>query len=462
MPVAVCWFRRDLRLGDHPALVDAASHGDVLALYVLDPRLLASSGAPRLAYLRRSLLALDEALGGRLTVRVGDPVAVLAEVVADVDAVGVWCSADFGPYGHRRDAAVEAALAAARPGGVPLHRVGSPYAVDPGTVRTGGGTPYRVFTPFLRAWKAHGTPPPSGVPADLAVVAPPSAPDAAGAVLDRHLPEPDGLAAVLPPAGELAALERLDAFLADGAARYHEQRDLPGVEGTSRLSAALRWGCLHPRTVLARLRVDLEGHEVLRSELAWREFYADVLWHRPASAWEALHPQLARLRRDEGALADERFAAWAEGRTGYPIVDAGMRQLLAEGWMHNRVRMIVASFLVKDLHLPWQRGARHFFEHLVDGDLASNAHGWQWVAGTGTDAAPFFRIFNPVAQGERFDPDGAYVRRWVPELAHLPTRDVHAPWKGRGGVPLGYVPPVVDHAVERLEALRRYDEVRSG
>ncbi len=442
MAIAVFWFRRDLRLGDNPALAEAAAHGEVLPLFVLDPVLLRTSGAPRTAFLHACLADLRSATGGALVVRSGRPSEVVPRVVEEVGAVGVWCTGDFGPYGRRRDAAVAAAL------GGRLHAVGSPYAVDPGVVRTRSGGPFQVFTPFSRAWEATGWDPPEppvdglrwcrGVPGEELAPARP----------DRGLP----------PAGEHAALARLEEFLADDVHRYHERRDLPGLPGTSRLSAALRWGCLHPRTVLARLG-DSRGEQVFRSELAWREFYADVLFHRPSSAWQSLQPKMAAMRHDEGPLADERFAAWAEGRTGYPIVDAGMRQLLAEGWMHNRVRMIVASFLVKDLHLPWQRGARHFLDHLVDGDLASNNHGWQWAAGTGTDAAPYFRIFNPVAQSRRFDPDGVYIRRWVPELAHVPTRDIHAPWAGRSGPPLGYPPPIVDHAVEREEALRRYAEV---
>jgi deoxyribodipyrimidine photo-lyase len=199
-----------------------------------------------------------------------------------------------------------------------------------------------------------------------------------------------------------------------------------------------------------------KGEQTFAKELCWREFYADVLFHRPASARESMDTSVGGIEWDRGRDADELFAAWAEGRTGYPIVDAGMRQLAAEGWMHNRVRMITASFLVKDLHLDWQRGARFFMRHLVDGDLASNQHGWQWTAGTGTDPAPFFRIFNPTTQGERFDPDGAYVRRYVPELAGVPATWVHRPHEAPDGPPAGYPPPMVDHAEERADALRRY------
>jgi deoxyribodipyrimidine photo-lyase len=227
------------------------------------------------------------------------------------------------------------------------------------------------------------------------------------------------------------------------------------------MSAYLKYGCIHPRTLLADLSGQ-EGEAARRyvTELAWREFYADVLWHRPDSAREYLNPQLQGMEYDSGPDAETLVAAWEQGRTGFPIVDAGMRQLLGEAYVHNRVRMIVASFLVKDLHQEWTRGARYFLRHLVDGDLASNNHGWQWVAGTGTDASPYYRVFNPITQGKKFDPDGTYVKRWVPELRGLDTTHVHEPWTAPGGVPAGYPEPIVDHAQERLVSLDRYNRVR--
>jgi deoxyribodipyrimidine photo-lyase len=241
-------------------------------------------------------------------------------------------------------------------------------------------------------------------------------------------------------------------------ADYDDDRDRPGVDGTSRMSVHLKWGEIHPRTMLADLAaLRSSGAATYRKELAWREFYADVLHHRPETAQEYLRPEFAAMEYD---APDGAFDAWRDGRTGFPIVDAGMRQLRATGWMHNRVRMIVASFLVKDLHVEWQHGARHFLRWLVDGDLASNQHGWQWVAGCGTDAAPYFRVFNPTSQGRKFDPDGRYVRRWVAELAdldggvdpHDPDPDVRRR--------TGYPPPIVDHAEERREALRRWEQIR--
>jgi len=453
-PPTVMWFRRDLRLADNLALnaAAAASAGEVVPLYVIDPRLFARAGAPRRAFLVASLRALGASMGKQLVVRHGDPVAIVDAVAAEVGAAEVFAAHDFGPYGRRRDAAVAERLSAA---GHVLRLVGSNYAVAPGRVRKDDGTPYAVFTPFAKVWERVGWDAPSAAPSVLWRGDP--------RVPCEGYPTVPDLAAELPAAGEIAAWDRLHQFLDRGGAHgYAEQRDRPGVDGTSRLSPYLRWGALHPRQVLAELG-DEAGHRAMRGELAWREFYADVLFHRPDTATGNLQRAMDGIELDgDDTASTERYAAWCEGRTGYPIVDAGMRQLLATGWMHNRVRMIVASFLVKDLHLPWTWGARHFMDHLVDGDVASNSHGWQWVAGTGTDAAPYFRVFNPVSQGQRFDPEGAYVRRWVPELAELAVTVIHAPWTSRRGPPLGYPPPIVDHATERQEALRRYGALRAS
>jgi len=437
----ILWFRRDLRLADHPALLAAvdearASGGAVLPLFVVDDGLMATGGPNRRAYLVRTLAALDGSLGGALTLRRGRPEEVVVAVAAESGATVVSATGDCAPYGRRRDARVAAALAAA---GRSLRLVGSPYAVAPGRVRTGPGTPYRVFTPFRRGWDAHGWPAPSGAPTGATYVS-----GASDVTLDELDPDPGEVRAALPPAGEAAAAGLLDAFLDGPVAAYGDERDRPDRPGTSRLSPHLRFGTVHPRQILARVPPGPSG-DVFRSELAWREFYADVLWHRPDSAWESLSPAGRHLRWDSGPVADARFEAWTAGRTGYPLVDAGMRQLAVEGWMHNRVRMLTASFLVKDLHLDWRRGAAWFLDQLIDGDLASNNHGWQWVAGTGTDAAPFHRVFSPDRQAERFDPDGAYVARYVPEF----------------GTP-DYPAPIVDHAVERVEALDRWARARAA
>ena len=445
MAASVLWFRRDLRLADNPALAAAAAGGRaVVALFVLDDTLRAPSGPNRLAFLSRSLRDLDGRIGSRLVVRTGDPADVVPAVAAESGAAEVVCADDFGPYGRRRDDAVEAALVL---DGRALHRVGSPYAVDPGTVLKADGTPFRVFTPFARAWRQRRWPAPLPEPATIPWLALPG----------EAIPDDPPVEAALPAATEAAALALLQAFTKSGLRGYADARDRPAADVTSRLSPYLKWGLIHPRQALHGLGRGKDA-ERFQAELAWREFYADVLWHQPDSARWSLQPRMKGLRSDDGAEADRRFVAWAGGRTGFPIVDAGMRQLLAEGWMHNRVRMITASFLVKDLHLPWQRGARHFLHHLVDGDLASNNHGWQWVAGTGTDPAPFFRIFNPVTQGRTWDPDGDYVRRYVPELAGLGKADVHEPWRRPAGPPTGYPTPIVDHKAEREEALRRYAE----
>ncbi len=452
MARALLWFRRDLRIDDHPALAAAAAHGEVVPLFVIDPRLVAASGAPRLAYLRAALDGLAAALGGALVQRVGDPAEVVTGLARELDVDTVFVSRDFGPYGRRRDAAVAERLAA---DGRALRGIGSPYAVEPGRVTKADGTPYAVFTPYSRTWLGAAVA--AGAlegAADTPTVGSVdwTGPGGAGsAMLD---PGPCSLE--LPPTTSDGAREQWERFHGAGLDSYDARRDLPAVEGTSRLSAALRWGVVHPRTLLADLRPE-RAHEVFRSELIWREFYADVLYRRPETAWRNLQASMDAMPVDTDAAAHHRFAAWCAGRTGFPIVDAGMRQLLATGWMHNRVRMIVASFLVKDLHLPWQWGARHFMDHLVDGDLASNNHGWQWAAGTGTDAAPYFRVFNPTSQSERFDPAGDYIRRWVPELAELPAAEIHQPGPLRRGA---YPAPMVDHAAERDEALRRYRSLR--
>ncbi len=446
---SVMWFRRDLRLADNPALLAAVSDsGDdqVVPMFVLDPALWHPAGRSRRSHLVASLRDLDARLGG-LQLRRGHPVDEVVSVARAAAADTVHVAQDFGPYGRQRDDAVAAALARHD---IELVRTGSPYAVPPGQVLNKSGAAYQVFTPYSRAWAEHGWPAPVDAPRGVRWTRP----------LKSHpwyaAGEPAGQR--LPAAGESAAPRRWDDFLEHRLPDYDAARDRADLDRTSRMSVHLKWGEIHPRTMLA----DLARHRSrsaagYRSELAWREFYADVLWRHPESARTYLKPEFARMQYDDPG---DGFDAWRDGRTGYPIVDAGMRQLRAEGWMHNRVRMIVASFLVKDLHLEWQHGARHFMRWLVDGDLASNQHGWQWVAGCGTDAAPYFRIFNPTTQGKRFDPEGDYVRGYVPELADVGTASIHEPWTLDGGPPHGYPPPIVDHAQERRESLRRLQEMQ--
>jgi deoxyribodipyrimidine photo-lyase len=382
-------------------------------------------------------------LGGALTVREGRPEHVVPAVAKEAQARAVHVTADFAPYGSVRDRRVAKAL-----GSVPLVATGSPYAAAPGEVLKPDGRPYEVFTPFYRSWLAHELQLP--VPSDLAAIT--------WCPLDGLTIAGDPrTAATWPEAGEPAARVAWDLYRTTRLATYATNRDRPALDATSRLSPYLKVGALHPRTLLTDLGPD---DDAFRRQLAWREFYAAVLYHRPSTARSCFQPHMEGMRYDRGSAADRRFAAWAVGRTGFPLVDAGMRQLRAEGWMPNRLRLITASFLVKDLHIDWTRGARHFMANLIDGDLASNQHNWQWVAGTGTDAAPYFRIFNPVSQSRKFDPNGDYIRRWVPELSHLPSAEIHEPWRRAAGVPPDYPERIVDHSEERSESLARHESVR--
>jgi deoxyribodipyrimidine photo-lyase len=437
---SILWFRRDLRLGDHPALAAAADDSEVLACFVLDPRLEASSGQRRLQFLGDSLRQLNGDLDGRLLVTRGRPEAQIPRIARQIGASSVHVSDDFAPYGRRRDVRVRAAL-----GPIPLVATGSPYLVSPGRVTKDDGSPYQVFTPFLRRWHEAGWRAPAKTGAGSACWM-----DPARLPIERaDIPDP-GVALDI-AAGERAALRQWKSFQRNGLASYGQDRNRPDLAGTSRMSAHLKFGTIHPRTMVAGLDLGGDGVRSYLRELAFRDFYADVLHHRPESAWRNWNVGFDAIETDTGAQAQDRFEAWKAGRTGFPVVDAGMRQLRETGFMPNRVRMIVASFLVKDLHLPWQWGAAWFLDQLVDGDVANNQHGWQWCAGSGTDAAPYFRVFNPATQGEKFDPSGDYVRRWIPELRSV--ADAHL---RDGRRPRGYPEPIVDHAAERAEALRRY------
>ncbi len=465
----IMWFRRDLRLADQPALGAAverarATDGSVLPLFVLDPRLGSVSGQNRLAFLYRALRSL-QADGVPLVVRLGEPERELPAFAAELGASHVYVTADFGVYGDDRDRRVGDAL---RRSGVSFEPVESNYVIPPGVVRKGDDTPFKVFTPFKRVWETLAD---SVRPAGR--IDPHLVPWWRDTVSEEIPADPAGASGFLPEVSETAAHERLHRFLAGPVDDYADTRNIPGADATSRLSADLKFGLLHPRQILPSLRSRGPGADVFRSELCWREFYADVLWHRPETARRSLITAMDEIRVDEGPLADERFDAWRLGRTGYPFIDAGMRQLLREGWMHNRVRMAAASFLVKDLHLDWRRGARWFMDQLVDGDLASNQHGWQWTAGTGTDASPYYRVFNPILQGKKFDPDGDYIRRYVPELRDVSNRFIHEPWLAPSTTAAlfdaemtvrtdSYPPPIVDHFAERLDALARYEEIRSA
>jgi len=473
---AIVWFRRDLRLHDHPALAAAlASHRAIVPLFVLDDALLEGRWpAPnRLWFMLGSLRALAEELearGGCLVVRRGRSAEVVARLARELDVRDVYVSRDHSPYGRRRDRAVAAALAQV---GAELHAKRGNLVHEPDGVATQDGRPFVVYSPFRRAWERLEPRRPLAAPDRVAV--PRFLAD--GWPLDQgRIPDlaelgvapPTADPTLIPEPGEPAARARLDRWVARGADRldgYAARRDLLGVDGTSRLSADLRWGTLSPTEVLARVAREGDGSRVYASELAWREFYAHVLWHEPRLTTESFLRVYDGLpwRHDPDAVD-----AWRAGRTGVPVVDAAMRQLRATGWMHNRARMIAASFLTKDLLVDWRVGERHFMEHLVDGDLASNNGGWQWTASTGTDPQPYFRIFNPVTQGKRFDPDGAYVRHWLPELASVPLGHVHSPWamsaldQADAGCRVGmdYPSPIVDHAWARARALEAYGMVR--
>ena len=440
---SIFWFRRDLRLADNPALLAALAESDeVIPLFIMDEDVASRAGANRNANLVNSLKSLDQSLDGNLHVISGSVVDVLRRVQDHYNASSIHCHQEFAPFGVKAEADCTAA-------GIELRILGSGYAVAPGRVRKDDGTPYRVYTPFYRAWSAHGWRAPVASPKDPTWVQP-----------GKGMKEiPDWRTEIdLPPTGEAMALAKFKSFLSKSAEGYSENRNTPGIEGTSRLSPHLRWGEIHPRTILAKLGSS-KGHEVFRKEIAWREFYADVLHHNPHTSRDYYDAKFTKMRYDKPG---KQFTAWCEGKTGYPFVDAAMRQLITTGWMHNRTRMVVASFLVKDLHIEWQHGERFFAKHLIDFDVASNAHGWQWTAGCGTDASPYYRVFNPIEQGKRFDSEGSYIKKYIPELGHLDGDAVHEPWETLDGYSHGYPERIVDHAKERLESLARLEEIKAS
>ena len=455
----IMWFRRDLRVDDHPALAASAARGHVVALWVADPALLRAPHhrAPaRLRFLRACLEALDaelRALGIALVVRSGPPHEVVPGVARDAGADAVYVTGDVTPYSRRRDEAVAAALGR---DGVGFTAIGGPWRLPLDAVAGSSGNGYLVFTPYFRAWDAH----------PVAGRIPP--PDAlAGPALDSDGLDalPDGAPPI--PAGPAAARSRLEDFIRSGAVdRYGEARDIPGTDGTSHLSADLRMGVLSPSQVgraIGGARGIPDARQPFWRQLAWRDFYAHHMARHPGVAAAALKPAFREITWDDDPAL---LAAWREGRTGFPLCDAGMRQMAATGWMHNRARMLAASVLVKDLLIDWRRGEAVFMRGLVDGDPANNNGGWQWTAGTGTDAAPYFRVFNPVLQAKRFDPDGSYVRQWIPELRDVPDSHIHEPWRmdidtqraSNCMIGVDYPAPIVEHALRRVEAIDRYKD----
>ena len=437
-------FTRDLRLQDNEALSYAAGLGeDLLPVYIV-PGEFDSLSPIRQHSLVESLRALDASLPSGLHVMhssLEDSIASLSgleKIVATRahDTEGMLWQADLAEICYSR--------------GIALELKGSNYAVAPGKIVKDDGSALKVYTPFYKRWLLYGWDKPFHL--DVNVVS-------WAEVRNRELPTPSAPPPIKIRAGEAFALRTFRRFQERALSDYSENRNRTDLPGTSHLSHALAHGEIHPRTLLAELGTG-EGAEVFRKEIAWREFYADVLYRNPHTLDDYYEPRYAGMRYADPVTDADKLAAWQQGKTGYPIVDAAMRQLNQTGWMHNRSRMIVASFLVKDLHFEWQLGARYFEQKLIDFDPASNSHGWQWTAGCGTDASPYYRVFNPVLQGVKFDPSGEYVRKFVPELSHIDGAKVHEPWELIDGYAHGYPERIVDHSQERDEALRRLEEIK--
>lgn len=454
----IWWIRRDLRLTDNPALTAAIQDGTgLIPVFILDDHHLKSPAKKRQAFLFSGLQKLDSdlrKLGSGLVIRKGKPLIELSRLVAETNTRRIYAEADVSPYATHRDSTISHSLDLHLIHGLGMHPVGA--------VKKSDGNPYTVFTPYRNAWKAlpfsdHIIPAPEFLPILPKIDSDP-------------IPEFNVLQNFLP--GEQEARNRLVQFLDGPVADYGEDRNIMSISGTSALSPYLRFGMLSAKqailatknkSVINKPNKSNHGSEIWINELIWREFYQSILYHFPKVLTTAFNP---KFRDIVWRKSVQDLSAWKTGMTGYPIVDAGMRQLAATGWMHNRSRMITASFLVKHLLINWQEGERWFMEMLVDGDPAANNGGWQWVAGTGTDAAPYFRIFNPILQGKKFDPQGNYVRQWVPELQNVPQKFIHSPWEmtiseqQTFGVTLGktYPQPIVDHEFARQRVLAAYDK----
>lgn len=472
MTIAIWWIRRDLRLADNPALMAALEHGAVIPLYIHAPDEEGAAGAASRWWLHHSLLSLDgqlRALGSRLVIRQGTTHAVLQAMVQQANVEAVYWSRQYAPAQRDRDSCIKEAL---RAKGVRVESFNGSLLFEPWAIHR-DGKPYRVFTPFWRACQKRGI--------DHSVMLAPTAlPCVPESILDEPLsalgllpehPWGDGFGSKWSP-GEQGAWARLQRFLDDGLASYTADRDQLGADGTSRLSPHLHFGEISPRQIVRTVMQRLDGHihadaAHFFSELGWREFAHHLLFHFPHTVD---HPMDPRWNVFPWPAVDQRlWQAWIKGQTGIPLVDAGMRELWHTGWMHNRARMNAASLLVKNMLIPWQRGERWFWDTLLDADLANNVQGWQWVTGCGADAAPYFRIFNPVLQGERFDPSGEYVRRWIPELAEVPDCWIYRPWEAPPEVlcdakvtlGLNYPHPVVDLGATRKRALASFAEIKS-
>lgn len=465
----IVWFRQDLRTRDNSALAAAAARGEVVPVFILeepDPSPWCPGGASRW-WLHHSLKALKTGLGG-LALFKGRARDVLPRIVKESGASAIYWNRCYEPDAIARDTDIKAALQAQ---GIEVKSFNGALLHEPWEIATGAGSPFKVYTPYWRASVAKGFASPSALPkCDVAVK------KSWGESLNdlKLLPSRPNWAAGWEKywtPGEEGAQARLEEFIDESLPDYDQQRDRPDLPRTSRLSPHLHWGEISPRQIVARLSFAEQksgrGAGKFLSEVGWREFAYHLLYHFPTLPQE-------NWRREFDAYPWRKSAkdlkAWQTGRTGYPLVDAGMRELWQTGWMHNRVRMIAASFLVKHLRIDWRDGERWFWDTLVDADLANNAAGWQWVAGSGADASPYFRIFNPIIQARKFDPQGDYIRRWCPELAKLPDAFVHAPFEApdevlaAAGIKLGktYPQPIVEHAAARAAALAAYKDIRSG
>jgi deoxyribodipyrimidine photo-lyase len=464
----IVWFRQDLRLADNPALAHAAARGPVLPVYVLDdtpPPAGRPIGAASRWWLHHSLAALERSLGGLVRLR-GAPGDVLPALAQKVGATAIVWNRCYEPYAVARDTALKSELSAR---GIAAASFNGSLLFEPWEIETGSGGSFKVYSPFWRACLKMPVAAPQ--PAPVVELAPISG--LGDALADWGLlPTRPNWAQDFEPLwtpGEDGARQRLTAFLDKGLLGYASLRNRPDLEHVSRLSPHLHWGEISPRQIWAAVKAvpNAEDGNKLLSEIGWREFNHHLIYHFPAMVGRHWKPAFEHYpwRHD-----DDQLRAWQRGRTGYPIVDAGMRELWTTGYMHNRVRMIVASFLVKHLRMDWRIGEAWFWDTLLDADLANNVAGWQWTAGSGADAAPYFRIFNPMEQGRKFDPDGVYVRRWCPELAALPNELIHAPFDATEGelaaygITLGstYPHPLVDHAEARRQALAGYEKVKSA
>lgn len=472
------WFRRDLRLADNPALHAACKTGSaVIPVYIHSP-MEEGPGAPGAAsrfWLHQALREVDASLqkkGSKLIFRQGASLAVLEQLIEETGAVGVYWNRRYEALPREHDARIKKTLTER---GLDVQRFNGNLLVEPWTAQTKTGGPYKVFTPFYRSCMASFDPR-APLPAPTSILSPEKGPaslllESLG--LDPEIPWAEGIRSAW-RFGENGAHQRLQHFLDSGLVSYQSGRDHPADDHISRMSPYLQTGEISPYQIVEAVQAFaasesrsglIKGAEAYVRELFWREFSYHLLYHFPFVTEKPLRPEFEDFEWDH---RPDRLRAWQRGLTGYPIVDAGMRQLWQTGWMHNRVRMITASFLIKDLFIHWKEGMDWFWDTLVDADLANNTQGWQWTAGCGADAAPYFRIFNPITQGKKFDSEGTYVRRYVPELAKLPDQWIHQPWEAPGEVlraakvTLGesYPRPLVDHAVQRDEAMERYNAMR--